>query len=224
MFTLRAIVRSVWRFPLFTPESVVGFAWRFAVFYLMLAVIPRGGLREVYAKVFQAGGNAVFGSFGENGVTRFEPATTGSSDQDTTVTFKNRDPRFAAKKKVIVCSGWIMGYLPLATLVALILATPLPWPRRRRALLWGIIWIHGFILLRMLLMVVLGFCGERPVALFEPSRFWMFILGKTVESFAMNVVTSFVLPILVWALVSFRRGDWVMIVEKALRYSAPQPP
>ena len=210
MFTPETIGGLVGRL-LFMPKSVGGFTWRLLLFYVLLAVVPWPGFRDAYATGFHVAGNAVFGSFGSEGVVRFHVPTAGASDQDTMVTLKNR--RYSATKS-IACSGWLMAYLPLAAFLALILPTPIPWARRWKALLWGVLGVHVFALLRVLLLIIFGFSGPGGGYLFHPTPFWMNVLGVTVDIVAVNIVSSFVVPTLIWILVTFRRGDWEMILDR----------
>ena len=194
---------------MFTPKRIGGFAWRLLLFYLLLAVAPRAGLREIYASAFRAGAGALFGSFGPRGLVRFEPPEATSLTQDTKVTFKNRQTGMVQS---IGCSAWLMGYLPFAAFLALMLATPIPWSRRWKTLLWGVFWIHLFVVFRIFLLVVFGFCNPPPVGLFAPSPFWAKIISTTTDVIGVSPVTSFVAPILIWILVAFRREDWARIL------------
>ena len=181
-----------------------------AVLYTLLAIWPGGGLRGIYSQAFRAGAGALFGSFGSRGLVRFEPPETASLSQDTKVTFKNRQTGMAQS---IGCSAWLMGYLPFAAFLALMLATPIPWSRRWKTLLWGVFWIHLFVVFRIFLLVVFGFCNPPPVGLFAPSPFWAKIISTTTDVIGVSPVTSFVAPILIWILVAFRREDWARILE-----------
>ena len=198
---------------MFTPKRIGGFAWRLLLFYLLLAVAPRSGLREVYASAFRAGAGALFGTFGPHGLVRFELPDQASREQDTKVTFKNRRTGMIHS---IGCSAWLMGYLPLAAFLAPMLATPIPWTRRWKALLWGVFWVHVFVVLRIFLQVLYGFCiHPPPTGLFLPGPFWMKVIGVSTDVISVSPVTTFVVPIFIWILVSFRREDWAKILETA---------
>jgi len=94
------------------------------------------------------------------------------------------------------------GRQPAALLVALIVATPISWPRRGWALWWGILSLHGLIIL------FLSFCvwnesAEVLLTTMDPFR-------KSVAKICRGGLTdqlSLAIPVLIWVLVTFRRED-----------------
>ena len=128
---------------MFLPQRISGFAWRLLLYYVLLGVAPWPGVRDAYADLFRATGNAVFGSFGRTGHTLFQPAPASLRMWDTRVLF-----RFEAspRRSRLTYNAWISGWIPVATLVALVLATRISWSRRWKALngfcqlfVWGVI-------------------------------------------------------------------------------------
>jgi len=95
-----------------------------------------------------------------------------------------------------------LGWQSTALLLALILATPVPWSRRRWALLWGVLGLHGFLLL------FLGFCiwvDSAEISLVTLSPFGKAITGGCREALAGQL--NLAVPVLIWILVTFRRED-----------------
>jgi hypothetical protein len=193
-----------------TGRRLGGFVGLLLLYYIGLAVIPRPVFRQSYARGFRAATGALFGYFPPNGLTRFEAPDIATTIQDSAVRFKNR--RTGMVSPPIGFSAWLMGYLPLAALVALTLATPVPWSRRWKALGWGVLWIHVFVLLRVFTLVLFGFCGPPPVGLFYPGPFWAQVIEITSNIIGVSPVTTFVVPILIWIVVCFRREDWESIL------------
>lgn len=183
-------------------KGVAGFCIRLFLFYGLL-VLPWPGLREGYAAFFRAGGDVLFGSFGHVGAVRFQPLDS-PGKLDTAIVFGNRRTRAGGLTRI---PSRHMGYLPTAVLICLVLATPISWPRRARALLWGLLLVHGFIALRLLLLILVGFSGDNPLALFafHPHLRETLVFVGVMSS--VSPVVSYVVPVLLWALVSFQRRD-----------------
>jgi hypothetical protein len=91
---------------------------------------------------------------------------------------------------------------PLALLAALILSTPVPGRRRWMALFWGLVWEH------VIVLSFIGFCiwiESSGISLAVIQPFW-----KTGLSWFRELLTAqlgFGVPILLWIVLVFRRGD-----------------
>ena len=99
--------------------------------------------------------------------------------------------------------------LPSAILAVLVLATPLPWRRRGRALVWGLLLIQVFIVFRLtLLLLDGGFAADKAYALFTPGPFadWAISNGRTI--FCNNPTISWLFPVFVWFLVLLPNWIW----------------
>lgn len=187
-------------------KQIVGFLARLLVFYGLLA-FPWPGLREAYSAAYQAAGDAVFGSFGRDGVVRFEALPHVRGQMDTEIVFGNRRTRPAPR--AVRHSARLTGYLPTAEVLALILATPIPWSRKWKALLWGLVLVHGLVAIRVLIALLHHFSGDHPCALYSPSPFWMVALTRVYKVTVVWVSFTFVAPLFIWILVAFRRADLV---------------
>ena len=185
-------------------KQTYGFFVRLVLLYGLLAV-PWPGLRAIYAAGYRAVGNALFGSFGRDGAVRFRPLTQGREQADTAIDLANR--RRTQSTATMGHSARLIGYLPTAEVVALILATPIAWRRRWKALLWGLLLVHGLIALRVTILLLYGFSSDQPCALYSPGPFWSDVLTKAYSLGAVWVSFTFVAPIFIWLLVTFRRID-----------------
>ena len=108
-------------------------------------------------------------------------------------------------------SSRYVGYLPTATLIALVIATPTPWSRRWRALFWGLVLVNGFVGVRVAIGLVVGF---REVGLFVYGPFGKTVVDLAYKAVAVSPVTSCVVPALIWILVTFRREDFDTVLRK----------
>jgi hypothetical protein len=99
-----------------------------------------------------------------------------------------------------------LGYWPAAMLIALVIATPLPWSRRGWGLLWGLLLIHAFIVLRVTLFLAgSGYADSgKPWALFHPGALGLRVLRGAEHLLVDNPTVSFVVPVVIWFLVALR--------------------
>jgi len=94
------------------------------------------------------------------------------------------------------------GWGPTALLVSLVLATPLPWKRRWRALFLGLILEQGFIVLWLAYFV---WYDSAEIALVAFTPFWRHAASVFRETLLGQI--NLAAPVLIWILVTFRRGD-----------------
>jgi len=107
-----------------------------------------------------------------------------------------------------------VGYLPTAFLLALILSAGIPWKRKLIALLWGMLSIHLFILFKTSLIIIY-FLGENEwIIPFKLTPFWKTTWGYIYEQFIHNLNPNFIVCLLIWILVVFRKEDY----QKVVRY------
>ncbi|MGB8169129.1 MAG: hypothetical protein WCF18_16650 [Chthoniobacteraceae bacterium] len=102
-----------------------------------------------------------------------------------------------------------LGTRPLALLLALIFATPIPWKRRAVAAVVGLLLLHVGVLL------FLSFClwvesAEVQLVAFSPT---MKALAKGAEAAG---VAQFPIagPVLIWIVVTFRREDIMRLLHR----------
>ncbi|HUU83238.1 MAG TPA: hypothetical protein VM243_07010 [Phycisphaerae bacterium] len=180
-----------------------GFFLRLLLAYaLLIAAWPV--LRGAYSAGYRAVGNVVFQWFDPHGEVRFLPFSDAGRKMDTVAHLLNRRTGFSIPMGL---SSRLMGYVPTAEVIALILATPLPWSRRWNALLYGLILAHALALFRVTMLVLHGFSGTHEAALYAPGPFWSTILSAAYTVIAASLGFAFATPILVWILATFRRGD-----------------
>ena len=132
---------------------------------------------------------------------------------DTQIVIRNRrNDAFASSSH----APWRAGYLPTVMLAALTIATPLPWARRLKALALGLIAVHLYVGLRLTLTLAYGFNGTDEWCLYALPRWWSFALSAAYEMICISPGTPFLVAVLAWGLVTFRRSDWSRIIVREL--------
>lgn len=184
-------------------RSVYGFALKLALFYGLL-VFPWPGWRDTYAAGHRAIANRVFGSFGSLGSANFRPSTDPGAKHDTVMAIRSR------QSPVEGATGYdarLEGYLPAAVFIALHLATPVPWARKWRTFLLGLIVIHVFVALRITIALFHFFNSEGPWRAVHLGPWATKALGTAFEFGVASPVCTFLVPGLVWLFLSFRLAD-----------------
>ncbi len=187
---------------MFRSRPILGFAVRFLLVYgVLMGLWPV--VRGAYRELFRTGGDSFFGSLCS---VRFEPEGT----DDTKIFVKSRG---SSKETWMKVSTRHVGYISTAAAIGLIVANPIPWSRRARALLWGLILVHGFIALRLgiLIVYVMSLSGRDSLAL--PATLWNLSVDRGVLSISTGQAFSYIGPVVIWLLVSLRREDLDMIMS-----------
>ncbi|MEK6675690.1 MAG: hypothetical protein AABZ47_08555 [Planctomycetota bacterium] len=206
-----------------SPKQIVKF---FAIMVLLFAGLmwPSRWWQDAYAGGFRAGGNLVFARFwfwSEGHVKFLDPNGIVPGDlppwagkkvpdsvgvKDTVMVLENRGAR--AAMGFLRTSSRYIGYVPTAMMISLVLATPVAWRKRFRALGWSLLVVHLFVILRVSLTLAYGYCGEKDYALFHPGPFWLKMLGYSETVLQEDPTVSFVVPVFVWFVFLFRPSQW----------------
>ena len=192
-------------------KPIVGFFIRFMVLFVVLTA-PWPGLPQVYAPLYRAVGNALFVRFGSGSV---QLQSTGQTDPDRDTQFVLRNRNNGAE--YVFRGTSLKGYQPTAFLFCLILATPIPWSRRWRGLLWGLAIVSVYAVLRTALFLLFAFSeGNHLVqnmsesgslALFSLGPFGRFVLEYLYWVFVESFAGWLLVPLPIWVLVCFRRSE-----------------
>lgn len=179
-------------------RSISGFVVRFLLLYgVLVALWPM--LSSGYASLFRSGGELVLGRFGSGGLVRFRDLPQPEGMDDTRILLKARGSHEWTWMKL---STRHVGFTSTAVLVALVLATPVPWRRRARALLWAMLLIHLFITLRLLIMIAFGMSLNESGADALPDSFLARCLAAGSLSVSVGQGLSYIAPVLIWVLVA----------------------
>lgn len=193
-------------------KPIGGFFLRFMVLFVLLTA-PRLGLPQAYAPVYRAVGNTLFGRFGSGGAVRLQASGGQDPHRDTDFVLRNR----SNGAEYVFGGTSLKGYQPTAFLCCLILATPMRWSRRWRALLWGLAIVSVYAALRTTLFLFFAFSeGNHLVqdmsesgslALFSLGPFGGSVLDYLYRVFVESFAGWLFVPLPIWALVCFWRRD-----------------
>jgi hypothetical protein len=165
-----------------------------AFFVTLIAFVP--GTREVTQRAVHAVGNAMLGSLSEGRSVHFEPpdSETRRGRADT-----NMLGRTAGRLKYewrVTFSSYRRLFWPLATLAALMLATPMPRRRRAWALPIPLAVFFAFYMLELALFATVVNGARQAIAAGEPSL-WRDLL-PIVEAMFNSPITNFSVIFLLW--------------------------
>jgi len=200
-----------------TPSTALRFALRLLVVYGLL-IAPWPGLKSGYGSLFRTCGNKLIQASGLRDMVEFRPPTVHQAAWDVEMHMKN--PKTRESWHVEFRShGW--GYLPTAAIVALIVATPLAWSRRWMALIAGLVLVQLFIALRVAVLLLFGMYWGGAIHLSEVQAKAAEI---ALEGFSNSPVATFIVPVVIWLLVTFRRSDLEAILPRSAAEAARQQP
>jgi len=172
---------------------------------LFLALWPV--IRDPYAQLFRTAGNCLVG-LGSYGRVWYSHPANDDENHDTQLVVVDRQTGTGTKVNL---SSRGHGYLPTAFVLALTLASPIPWRVRLRATFWSILWIHAYIALKLMLFpIAYGLDGT------ENTGTTTLLIKTILERFLWIVGSSsagwMVVPLIIWASITVCRADWRTIV------------
>lgn len=177
------------------PRALAGFAGRLLLVYGVL-VAPWPGLPEAYARAYCAAATALGSALPLASELSMHPLSAlppshrdalelapgrRAEEYDAYIAVRGR----AGKPRLYPWSTRYFPYLATAALVALVVATPLPWRRRAGALALGLALVHLLLAAQLGAALVLYF-GRVPQAVTTAARFAVFL-------------PWYVAPLLAWA-------------------------
>jgi hypothetical protein len=165
-----------------------------------LLIIPWPGIQGFYRSLLVAGGQILFGGVTPSGTVRFEglDRPTDAERADMVISVRHKQE-----------AGWIetsvnsrqVGYLPTVVLVSLVMATPIRWARRARALCWGLLAVYAFIAARFALILIAGHSHELISADSHQPSTWGQLCSVAMKCVSTGQGLSYIVPILIWVLV-----------------------
>jgi len=188
-----------------SAKGILRFLVTFAVIFTVL-MLPWLGLAEGYMAVFRTVGTWCFSrDEGRREVTFLESPDKSVRPTYARVEIANRerlklDGSGPVRNLDFDVRG--LGWKPTALLIALVLASPLPWKRRLTALCSGLLWIQ-FAVMGFLAFAIWNESSEIGLATMSP--YWKAIANEWQHAFI--ALFSLASPFMVWALVTFRTTD-----------------
>jgi hypothetical protein len=184
-------------------ERLPRFIVRLFAWYLAFT-LPWPLVENAYAWAFRACGNALFARFGDDQWARFVPAEEQTGFADTTIRFGYH--RMKGEWQFYF-SPRTLAFVPTATTAALVFATPAGWRRRTTMLVAALILVHGFITLRIVVVLYTGFAAGSPGRLPE---WWTATLSFLWEALCGSTAGCSLVPVVTWLVVlgiAYMHGD-----------------
>ena len=94
------------------------------------------------------------------------------------------------------------------TRLVLVLATPVPWRRRLRALAWGLPIVQAFIAFRLSMILLSAFHGAQYQSRFLLRAPWDAGFELMVNIVSAVPATTYLVPLVVWMALTLRREDF----------------
>lgn len=170
---------------------------------------PWPGVQRAYTAAYGVVGTYLFANVGQGLTVEVRPLEELVGRMDTEVVIRSLNPPGHLGAPHNARSG----YVAMVELVALVLATPIAWSRRLKALVLGVILVNLYVAFRLGVVVFEGLLACPVWTVVELGSTGMKIVQVAVEVIAKSPTLSFVVPALIWMLVTFRRSDLVSIVE-----------
>jgi len=179
-------------------------------FALVAAVLmfPWPGLKEAYGHFLRYTAQTVFQRENSKWFVLFKHDP--NPHLDTTIYIGNRKQVTRSHQlsaaRVSFTTRYV-AYVPVALFAALVIATPLPLKRRLWALGCGLLLMHLFLGVLLLIMII-DQCSRFPVLdLITLSPFSKQTVHSLYDIFVTNLGARLALPVLLWIVVCFRRHD-----------------
>ena len=180
-----------------------------------LFVIGWYGIQDHYSSAFRAVGNVVFDTHFDNGFAAFMPFDSPQDIEKDTIIFLF--PRQGTKvdrsvRGRVTIDTRYYGYIPVSIVLALVLVTPIPWRRRWRIIVAGLVLSHILIYLRLWVIIADTFFLLPKDALLYPGFLKTIISGCS--RIFLYFENSFIFPVLVWifsCILTTRPRDWQQI-------------
>lgn len=189
---------------MFPLKKLAGFLC-LTLIYLGVLLAPWPGRAGAYSAVFRAEGNLLCKPFGQQYRLRFIPPPPDAPVHLCLAEFTNRQSN---ARGTLPLNTHRHGYAPTVVVMALVLATPIPWRRRWHALLWGVLAVQGFVAFRVYLLLLEWISGDNPIAFLTLSPFWTQVLNQLLAVLVKAPPSIYIVPLFIWILVTLRRTDF----------------
>ena len=184
-------------------------------FVLLMSIAPA----RFYPPAFRLGANLFLSSFGAHRIAKYEPLADAKGMRDTSISVGSDATGSPVYPSSLGINAVREGYTPTAILIALMLATPVAWRDRWRAMAVGFAGIQLFVAMRITVAALYGFSrvgiGDRR--LLEVGAFGSRLLHRADQILTGDLHFTFIAPVLVWLLVVGRYEG----VRTLWRHDAP---
>ena len=150
----------------------------------------------------------------------FKPNEDRSKPDVQTIVYLMNKEEFERKKAAntpvnvrFIEDNWLNDYLPVAFLIALIIASPIGWKRMLAALALGLLVIHVFIFIGMWFSFLYNFNINPALQVLELKGISEKLVSFFYELLSKNPGTGVIMAIITWVLVSFNFSDWKRVAS-----------
>jgi hypothetical protein len=187
--------------------------------FLLTAVAPWIG----YPTVFRAASNVVFHSIGPSRLARFDRFDDPSGMLDTKVSVGTDARGPVEYLSSVGINSLREGFTPAAVIVALLLATPAPWPLRLRWIGVGFALTQIFVAARVAVLLLYGFSrvGFADRRLLDCGALGSRMLRLADQVLSADLQSSYVVPALIWLLLTARAGITVRLPPFSPGHAGP---
>ncbi len=166
-----------------------------------------------YLPALRAVETEVFSSyFQPEGHVEFLPYAGKKPGLDLEILLGTRKSRALNQMIAVPVRGLNRCYAPMCLLISLVLVSPVPWRRRSMALLMALVLFHVWLTFGFSWAIVDKFSNDDVFALYSFSPFVKKAVSFVSMTLTQSTFTQFVVPVFIWVLVTFRRGDWGRLV------------
>lgn len=169
-------------------------------FVILMSIAPA----QFYPPLFRGTANGLFHSFGAGRIAKFEPSGDPSGMWDTKISVGSDATGTPAYASSLGINCVREGYTPTVALIALVLATASPWPRRLKALAIGLSLVQAFVAMRVTVATLYGFSrvgiGDRH--LLEVGTLGTTALRLADKIFTGDLHFTYIAPLLIWLVVA----------------------
>ena len=206
-------------------KPILLFCCRFALVYGLL-IAPWPGWDAAYGRFFREVGNLIFSRTNPRHFVIFETGdATIDAARPTEVLAGDRnllDAHGYGPMKQMELDTRLVSFVPASLIIALILATPLPWRRRVWALWWGLICLYGFDFLQIAIWLL-----QEPdnspggLALIDLPSFARTVVNHLLDILLDKMDMVGFVPIVIWVLVTFRQRDLAKLLSNDTAKTIP---
>lgn len=191
-----------------TGRLVIRLLGAAGVYFALVATWPVAG--RAYCNAAAGVLDVSMGNLGWNATARFHPST-GKHGPQITATMNHRKWPTSGDTHIYL----YQIYMETMLLFALVLLTPVGWRRRGWALAIGMVLLHVVFYVTIWVSLIHAMVLRSPIDPFNTSNAAKAVLARAHQYLALSPVTALAVPVVIWAGVTFRKGDLQRFVGSA---------
>ncbi|HRY33192.1 MAG TPA: hypothetical protein P5531_09530 [Bacteroidales bacterium] len=178
-----------------------------ALIICLVLALPVTSFDDAYGKFYRSLNTKMLGKIQSDGFVRYSPGKKAALTHINIWNQKQVKPNGRVDSAKADVNTRYRGYLPTVLLIALVLASPVPWRRRLLALFAGFTLVTLLVLFKAWLGIV-EICRENQwLDLVHYAGFSNWLFELTSRIFFQSTGTVFYFVVAIWVLVTFRKND-----------------